>query len=302
MNASASPFVISRRAALGGFLAVTLTPTAFARHEPNKLAEAHSALKKIEVATGGRLGVAARDAGHTARVAYNADRPFPLCSTFKLLAVTMMLKRIDDKADKLDRMVGYGQADLLEHAPIAKQHVGEGEMAVSELCAAAIEYSDNTAANLLLREMGGPPALTRFARSLDDAVTRLDRNEPTLNEAKPGDERDTTTPEAMLGDMERILLGDELKPQSRMQLEAWLVGNTTGAQRLRAGLPPDWKVGDKTGSGNKTSNDIAIIRPPGRKPILAAVYLTETKVDSTARDKAIADVGRVIAELYHSTE
>jgi beta-lactamase class A len=298
MNASASSFIISRRVALGGFLAAALTPTAFAKHEPNKLAQAHSALKSVERSTGGHLGVAARDAGHTFRIAYNADRPFPLCSTFKFLAVTMMLKRIDDKADKLDRMVAYGQADLLEYAPIARQHVGERAMPVSELCAAAIEYSDNTAANLLLREMGGPPALTRFARSLDDAVTSLDRNEPALNDAKFGDERDTTTPEAMLGDMERILLGDELKPQSRMQLEAWLVGNTTGGQRLRAGLPSDWQVGDKTGSGETTSNDIAIIRPPGRKPILAAVYLTGTKVDAAGRDKAIADVGRVIAELY----
>jgi beta-lactamase class A len=298
MNASARPFVISRRATLGGFLAIALTPAAFARHEPNKLAQAHSALKSIERATGGRLGVAVRDTGATLRIAYNADRPFPLCSTFKFLAVTMMLKRIDDKADRLDRMVAYGEADLLEYAPVTRKHIGDGAMTVSALCAAAIEYSDNTAANLLLREMGGPPALTRFARSLDDAVTRLDRNEPTLNEAKPGDERDTTTPEAMLGDMERILLGEELKPGSRMQLEGWLAGSTTGAQRLRAGLPDGWQVGDKTGSGNRTSNDIAIIRPPGRQPILATVYLTATKVDGTGRDKAIADVGLVIAELY----
>lgn len=298
MNASALSSVVSRRAFVGGFFAVALTPTAFARHEPSKLAQAHGALKSIERSTGGRLGVAAHDAGHTLRIAYNADRPFPLCSTFKFLAVTMMLKRIDNGVDKLDRMVAYGDADLLEYAPVAKQHVHEGAMTVSALCAAAIEYSDNTAANLLLREMGGPPALTRFARSLDDAVTRLDRNEPSLNEAKPGDERDTTTPEAMLGDMERILLGDELKPDSRAKLEAWLAGNTTGAQRLRAGLLPDWQVGDKTGSGNRTSNDIAIIRPPNRKPIMAAVYLTDTKVDAAGRDKAIADVGRVIADLY----
>ena len=298
MNASAPSFVISRRATLGGLLTVALSPTAFARHEPNELAQAHSALKSIEHATGGRLGVAAREAGGTVRCIYNADRPFPLCSTFKFLAVTMMLKRIDDGADKLDRMVAYGEADLLEYAPITRKHAGERAMTVSALCAAAIEYSDNTAANLLLREMGGPPALTRFARTLDDAVTRLDRNEPTLNEAKPGDERDTTTPEAMLGDMERILLGDELKPESRKQLEAWLAGNTTGAERLRAGLPPGWQVGDKTGSGNKTSNDIAIIRPPGRQPILAAVYLTNTKVDAAGRDKAIADIARVIAQLY----
>ena len=298
MPASASSFVISRRAAIGGFLATAIPPTAFAEHPPNALAQAHSALKSIERTTGGHLGVAARDAGHAFRIAYNADRPFPLCSTFKFLAVTMMLKRIDDKADTLDRKVAYGAGDLLDYAPIARRHVGEGAMAVSELCAAAIEYSDNTAANLLLREMGGPPALTLFARSLDDAVTSLDRNEPALNDAQFGDARDTTSPEAMLGDMERILLGDELKPQSRMQLEGWLAGNTTGAQRLRAGLPRDWQVGDKTGSGKTTSNDIAIIRPPGRKPILAAVYLTGTKVDAAGRDKAIADVGRVIAELY----
>ncbi|HEX4506353.1 MAG TPA: class A beta-lactamase [Alphaproteobacteria bacterium] len=298
MSTSALSSAVSRRTALGGFLAIALTPAAFARHEPNKLAQAHGALKAIERTTGGRLGVAAREADGTVRIAYNADRPFPLCSTFKFLAVTMMLKRVDSKADRLDRMVAYGAADLLEYAPVARKHAGEGAMTVSALCAAAIEYSDNTAANLLLREMGGPPALTRFARSLDDAVTRLDRNEPTLNEAKPGDERDTTTPEAMLGDMERILLGDELKPESRMQLEAWLAGNTTGAQRLRAGLPADWQIGDKTGSGIMTSNDIAIIRPPGRKPILAAVYLTATKADAAGRDRAIADVARVIAELY----
>jgi beta-lactamase class A len=207
-----------------------------------------------------------------------------------------VLKRVDDSADRLDRSIGYGEADLLEYAPIARQHLGEGAMTVSALCAAAIEYSDNTAANLLLREMGGPPA---FARSLGDPTTRLDRNEPTLNEAKPGDKRDTTSPAAMLADMQRILLGDVLKPDSRGQLETWLAGNTTGSKRLRSGLPPDWQVGDKTGSGNATTNDIAIVRPPGRQPILATVYLTEAKVDGAGRDKAIADVGEVIRELYH---
>ena len=289
---------VSRRAVVGGFLASAAALPVFARHAPNKPAQAQSALKAIEAATGGRLGVAARDTGRTLRIAYNADRLFPLCSTFKFLAVAMMLKRVDDKADSLDRKVGYGEADLLEYAPVARQHVGEGTMTVSALCAAAIEYSDNTAANLLLREMDGPPALTHFARSLNDIVTRLDRNEPTLNEAKPGDERDTTSPDAMLANMERILLGDELKPDSRAQLERWLAGNTTGAKRLRAGLPPDWQIGDKTGSGNAISNDIAIIRPPGREPILATVYLTATKVDGAGRDKAIADVGRLIAGLY----
>jgi beta-lactamase class A len=269
---------------------------------PNKLARAHAALKTIETASGGRLGVAARDTGGPLHIEYNADRPFPLCSTFKFLAVTMMLARIDGKADTLDRRVPYGAADLLEYAPIAKQHVGDGAMDVSTLCAAAIEYSDNTAANLLLRETGGPPALTRFIRSLGDDVTRLDRNEPTLNEVKPGEVHDTTSPAAMLSDMERVLLGNVLTSQSRAQLNAWLVGCTTGDKRLRAGLPRDWQVGDKTGTWDTTCNDIAIMRPPGRPPILATAYLTEAKLDRAGSEKTLADVGRVITELYSSSE
>ncbi len=288
----------SRRAVIGGLLASSAAPLALAKHPPNKLAQAHSALNAIEISTGGRLGAAMLDTGVQLASNYKADQRFPMCSTFKFLAVAATLRRVDDKADTIDRMVRYGEADLLEHAPISRQHVGEGAMTLSALCAAAIEYSDNTAANLLLREMGGPPALTSFARALGDPVTRLDRNEPTLNEAKPGDPRDTTTPAAMLADMERILLGDTLKPDSRAQLEAWLAGNTTGGKRLRAGLPPDWQVGDKTGTGNATFNDIAIIRPPGRQPILAAVYLTEAKADGADRDKPIAAVGGVIAGLY----
>jgi beta-lactamase class A len=283
---------------IGGLVAGIVAPPAFARHAPNKLAKAHSALKEIETSTGGRLGVAALDTGDTLAIGYNADQRFPMCSTFKFLAVAATLKRVDDKADRLDRVVNYGEADLLDYAPIAKQHVGDGGMILSAICAAAIEYSDNTAANLLLREMGGPTALTRFIRSLGDPVTRLDRNEPTLNEAKRGDQRDTTSPSAMLADMRRILLGDALMSTSRPQIDAWLAGNTTGAKRLRAGLPPDWQVGDKTGTGNGAFGDIAIIRPPGRQPILATVYITESKLSTVERDKPFADVGQVIADLY----
>jgi len=289
---------VSRRFVVGGLLAGIAVPQAFARHAPNKLAKAHSALKAIETSTGGRLGVATLDIGGSLAIDYKADQRYPMCSTFKFMAVAATLKRIDDKADKLDRIISYGEADLLEYAPIARQHVQEGGMTLSALCAAAIEYSDNTAANLLLQEMGGPPALTRFARSIGDPVTRLDRNEPTLNEAIHGDPRDTTSPAAMLADMRRILLGDVLLPASRTQIDAWLAGNTTGAERLRAGLPPDWQVGDKTGNGATTLNDIAIIRPPGRQPLLATVYLTEAKLSGDARDEPIAAVGEVIAELY----
>jgi beta-lactamase class A len=289
---------LSRRIVIGGLIAGIAAPQAFAKHTPNKLAKAHSALKAIEASTGGRLGVATLDTGGTLAIDYNAGQRFAMCSTFKFLVAAATLKRVDDKTDKLDRVAGYGEADLLEYAPITKQHVDDGGMTLAALCAAAIEYSDNTAANLLLREMGGPPALTRFARSLGDPVTRLDRNEPTLNEAKPGDPRDTTSPAAMLTDMRRILLGDVLSPGSRAQIDAWLAANTTGDKRLRAGLPPDWRVGDKTGTGNGAFGDIAIIRPPGRQPILAAVYLAETELSAAERDKPFADIGQVIAELY----
>jgi beta-lactamase class A len=293
-----STSALSRRAAIGGLIAGIVASPAFAKHAPNKLAKAHSALKAIETSAGGRLGVATLDSGGTLAIDYNAEQRFAMCSTFKFLAAAATLKRVDDKADHLDRVVSYGEADLLDYAPVARRHVQDGGMMLAALCAAAIEYSDNTAANLLLREMGGPPALTRFARAIGDPVTRLDRNEPTLNEAKPGDERDTTSPAAMLADMRKILLGGVLQPDSRGQLDAWLAANTTGAKRLRAGLPSDWQVGDKTGTGNGAFGDIAIIRPPGRQPILATVYLAESKLSAAERDKPFADVGEVIADLY----
>jgi beta-lactamase class A len=290
--------LLTRRTAIAGLVIAAAAPEAFARHMPNKLAKAHSALKTIEHSTGGRLGVATLDTGGPLAICYNADQRFAMCSTFKLMAVATTLKRVDDKADRLDRMIAYGAADLLEYAPVAKQHVQDGSMTLSALCAAAIEYSDNTAANLILREMGGPAALTRFARSLGDPVTRLDRTEPTLNEARPGDPRDTTSPAAMLDDMQKLLLGDALQPDSRKLLDAWLAANTTGDKRLRAGLPPDWQVGDKTGTGEHAFGDIAIIRPPGRQPILATVYFAESKLSAAERDKPFADVGEVIGELY----
>jgi beta-lactamase class A len=293
-----SKFALTRRAVVGGLLASTAAPLAFAKHAPNTLAKAHSALKAIETSTGGRLGVATLDTGGTLAIDYNADQRFAMCSTFKFLAAAASLKRIDDKADHLDRIVSYGEADLLEYAPVTRRHVEDGGMMLAALCAAAIEYSDNTAANLLLREMGGPPALTRFAQSIGDPVTRLDRTEPTLNEAIPGDPRDTTSPAAMLADMRKILLGNVLRADSRAQLDAWLAANTTGDKRLRAGLPPDWQVGDKTGTGNGAFGDLAIIRPPGRQPILAVVYIAESKLSAAERDKPFADVGEVIADLY----
>ncbi len=220
-----------------------------------------------------------------------------MCSTFKFLLVSAILSRVDAHQETLDRFIHYTKTDLLDYAPITKAHLAEGGMTLSALCAAAIEYSDNTAANLLLAALGGPAHVTRFARSLGDSVTRLDRNEPALNTAIPGDPRDTTSPSAMLHDMKKVLLEDRtLSSDSRQRLEAWMIANTTGAGSLRAGLPSAWRIGDKTGSGrNGATNDIAICWPPNRPPILVTAYFVGSSAADNDRHAAIADVGRLVA-------
>jgi beta-lactamase class A len=253
-------------------------------------------LRGLEDKVGGRLGVATLDTTSGTRLDQRANEPFPMCSTFKFLAAAAVLARVDRKEDRLERLVPFSKADLLEYAPVAKARVAEGAMTLADLCDAAITVSDNTAGNLLLSTIGGPAGLTAYVRSLGDVATRLDRTEPTLNEATPGDRRDTTSPSAMLQNLRTLLLGDALSRQSRDRLTAWLVANKTGNALLRAGLPPGWKVGDKTGRGNYgTTNDIAIIWPPNRRPILVAAYLTETTSAPPARDAMLADVARIVA-------
>jgi beta-lactamase class A len=251
----------------------------------------------IEHRIGGRLGVLALDTGTGQRIENRATERFPMCSTFKLLLAGLVLNRVDKHQENLDRRIPYGKTDLLEYAPIAKQHFPEGSMTVGGLCAAAIEYSDNTAANLLLQSIGGPLKLTEYLRSIGDDVTRLDRNEPSLNTAIAGDPRDTATPASMVKTMNALLLGDALSENSRKQLAEWLVGNKMGGRRLRAGLSAEWRIGDKTGTGeNGATNDVAIVWPPNRAPILIATFILESKADSTEREGAIAEVGRIVAE------
>lgn len=249
----------------------------------------------IEQVIGGHLGVAALDTGNGRRIEYRAAERFPICSTFKFLLVAAVLQQ--SQGEPLDRRISYGADDILEWAPITKRHLSEGGMTVGELCAAAIEYSDNTAGDLLLRVIGGPAKLTEYIRGLGDPVTRLDRTEPSLNSAEPGDERDTTTPSAMVSNLKLLLLGDQLSRDSRRQLETWLVLNTTGIKRIRAGLPPGWRVGDKTGTGrNGAASDIAIVRPPERAPILIAIYLAQSLADTEQMNGAIARAASLIAQ------
>jgi beta-lactamase class A len=286
---------------LVGLAAATALPRARATapSAEERMDAANKRLARIEEREGGRLGVAVIDTETGSTLEHRADERFPMCSTFKLLAAAAALKRFDDGAERLDRVIAYGPSDLLEYAPITKAHVAEGGMTLADLCAAAIDWSDNTAANLVLQAIGGPAGFTQFARSLGDSATRLDRNEPGLNAATPGDDRDTTSPRAMAEDMRQVLLGDLLSDASRRQLEAWLIDDKVGDKRLRAGLPLAWRIGDKTGSGDHgTANTIAIIWPPERAPIIATVYYTESSAPMDVRNAIHQEIGALIAETF----
>lgn len=278
-----------------GAAALALRP-AFAMTDNRK--SLNERLDALERQHGGRLGVSILDTGTGLRVAHRGDERFLMCSTFKLFAVAAVLARVDHGSEQLDRRVVFGKDVVLSYAPITSQHVGPPGLSVGALCEAAITVSDNTAANLLLKSLGGPSAVTSFVRGLGDSVTRLDRIEPDLNVASPGDLRDTTTPDAALATLQKLLLGSVLSRASREQLLAWLRGCTTGATKLRAGLPAGWTVGDKTGSGfKKETNDIGIFYPPGRAPLLVTAYYAGSSADDATRDSVLAEVGKIAASM-----
>lgn len=256
-------------------------------------------VSEIEASVGGRVGVFAVDTGTGRQLAHRADELFAMCSTFKCVLAAAILAGVDRARFSLDERVPYGASDLLEYAPVARQHLGEGALTVEALARAVVTVSDNTAGNLLLAKVGGPAGLTQFVRSMGDPVTRLDRTEPTLNSNEPGDPRDTTSPRAMVGLMRRLLFGDALSNVSRERLLSWLRDCETGKQRLRAGLPTNWIVGDKTGTGARgAANDIAIALPPGRAPILVAAYMSDGAAEPTALQAAHAELGQLVAREF----
>ena len=251
----------------------------------------------IERRVNGRLGVAFLDTASGRRFGHRAGERFPMCSTFKLLLAAQVLSRVDAQQEQLTRTISYAQGDLLEYAPVTRANVATGGMTVRALCEAAVSLSDNTAANLLLASAGGPAGLTAFVRASGDTVTRLDRTEPELNTSIPADPRDTTTPDAMLDVIRTLVLGQRLTPESRALLVEWLLASTTGATKLRAGVPSTWRVGDKTGMGaNGSTNDVAIAWAPDRRPVLVTAYLTSTTASVDDRNAAIADVGRALVQ------
>ncbi|MBS0969531.1 class A beta-lactamase (plasmid) [Chimaeribacter arupi] len=255
-------------------------------------------LAELERNANGRLGVALIDTGSQREITYRGEERFAMASTFKVLAAGAVLQRSVTQPALLEKRIRYDRAALQSYAPVTGKHLAEG-MTVAELCAAAIEWSDNTAANLLLTEIGGPQSITKLARSLGDDKTRLDRWEPELNTAIPGDERDTSTPRAMARNLQHLALGEALPQAQQQQLIGWLKNSQTGAKSIRAGVPAGWDVGDKTGSGDYgTTNDLAVIWPPHGKPLVLAIYFTQPKADAEARRDVLATATRLVLASF----
>lgn len=279
------------------FLVLTsLAMPCLLKAEPNRLDGLTEDFANLEKENGGRLGVAVIDIATGASIGHRADQRFPMCSTVKFLLATTVLYRVDHHKETLDHELAIPPKPLVPHSPATEAHAG-GKMKVSELCDAILTQSDNTGANVLLKTLGGPSAFTAFARSMGDKVTRLDRYEPELNQSHDGELRDTTSPLAMAQNLKSILLGSLLSTQSREQLTKWMEANETGLTRLRAKLPQGWRAADKTGSdGEHTSNDIAVLWPEGKQPIIIAAYLTQCHGPETKRGAVLAEVARLVRQ------
>lgn len=255
----------------------------------------------LETKSAARLGVYALDTATGRSVAYRDGERFPMASTFKGLACGALLRDHPLSSGYFEQVIRYPASDLVEYSPVTEKHVDTG-MTVAELCHATITISDNTAGNQILKLLGGPEGFTRFLRSIGDPVSRLDRWETELNTAIPGDERDTTTPAALAADYRTLVLGDTLGAPERQQLRDWLVANTTGGKRIRAGLPTDWTVGDKTGSpAYGSALDVAIAWPPGRAPVVIAVLTTKSEQNAEPDNTLVAEATRVAIEALGIT-
>ncbi|AFL90084.1 beta-lactamase class A [Terriglobus roseus DSM 18391] len=275
---------------------VALALPRFTFAAPGRYTALPTAIAAMEKKNGGRIGVSLLDTATGERAAWRADERFPMCSTFKFLLAAAVLHRVDTLKDDLRRQVDVPPKPLLGNSPLTAEHAGTS-MTLGALCSAILIRSDNTAANVLLETIGGPGKITTYAQSLGDTVTRLDRTETALNESLAGDPRDTTSPDAMVHNLQSLLLGDALKPDSRQQLLDWMQSSTTGLTRIRAKLPKGWRAADRTGSnGEHTTNNIAVLWPNGgRAPLIVAAYITQCPGSEDKRNAMLAEIGRLVA-------
>jgi len=286
------------RAVSTTFLICFLVP-AFAAEQ----AEVEKKLAALEKAADGRIGVVALNTANNLRIDYRAEERFPMGCTSKMIGVAAILKQSMTNTKLLQEKINYRKEDLLGWAPITKQHLAEG-MTVKDLCAAAIMQSDNTAMNLLVKKMGGLEVMNKFAHSIGNKTFRQDRIWPDEALATPDSVLDTSTPAAMADSLQRLGLGDGLATSQRELLVKWLKGNTTGNARIRAGVPKDWVVGDKTGTGFHygITNDIAIIWPPHCAPLVLAIYFNAHQKDAAQRNDVISAATRIIVDEFKRTD
>lgn len=289
--------MIARRVAFGMPLVALPGLLAAPARARNRHKDMATRFEKLENRSGGRLGVAVLNTATGQTVGNRLDERFAMCSTFKALAVAFTLTRVDRGEEQLDRRVFFTERDLVKPFTATKPHLAEG-MTMAELCEAATVVSDSTAANLLMASFGGPKALTAYARSLGDPVTRLDRIELDLNVVRPGEIHDTTSPRAMAGTLRQVILGNALSASSRTKLTTWMIAARDAAtRRLRVGLPEGWRIANKPGTWKGIStNDIGVIFPPGRDPIVVAAYLGEAPGSTRDQEAILADVARIVVE------
>ena len=264
----------------------------------------NAAIAALEAKAGGRLGALVLDTASGKSTGHRHDELFGMCSTFKMGLAAAVLWRHDKGLLDIEAMLAYGAADMVPNSPVTKDNLAKGAMSVVALAEATQKTSDNTAANLLIKRLGGPAALTDIFRGWGDKVTRFDRYEPEMNNVPPGEVRDTTSPMAFAQTTAKLLATDAiLKPASRERLIQWMVDTKTGTKRIRAGLPASWKSGDKTGTANSPlynnkTNDVAIFWPPSRSPVIVtAYYEADGKYDDIrdADQAVLAEVGRIAA-------
>jgi beta-lactamase class A len=266
---------------------------------PAFVGSAPAPIKAYERKTNGRAGLYAENLQTGQKLSWRAHERFIMCSTFKASLAACVLSRVDMGKEHLDRMVSYGEKDLLEYAPVAKakDNLARGALSMEALCKGAVELSDNTCANLLLAAVGGPAALTNFWRTTGDGESRLDAEEPELNRSPPGDPRNTTSPAAMAANLKRLVLGEVLAPPSRERLTNWMLACETGANRLRSGLPKGWSVADKTGNNGKdAAGDIAVVWIRPAQPVLICAYTQGGAPKPEDHDALFAGIGRLVGE------
>lgn len=252
-------------------------------------------LAELERKFGARLGVFAVNVHTGATLAHRQDERFAMLSTFKTYAAAAHLKSHALDTGYFDQRVRFAQSEIVPNSPVTSTRVATG-MTLAELCEAAITRSDNTAGNVLLKLLDGPAAVTRFAQSIGDRSSRLDRWEPDLNTAIRGDERDTTTPAAIAAGYRTLVLGEALPGPERDQLKKWLLANTTGGPRIRAGLPTNWTTADKTGSGDFGSlNDVAITWTDRGTPMVIAILSDKDKQNAKGDNALLAEAAKIAA-------